>query len=144
MMTCVSDCKIEFSVEFPNEDDRRRKRKEVTEGTSPTYTLDVKDGDDDTRHEANMAKFIVKKPLHRKDDIIEDNIKKMSLWNRISVKERRDKSQIFKQRRNNALRKKEQLHMEKVRQNIYYMNRWDIVREKRKDIEQQERKYKSE
>lgn len=37
------------------------------------------------------------------------------------------------------MKRKEQLHKEKIKHNLYYMNRWNIVREKRKDIEQQQR-----
>lgn len=31
------------------------------------------------------------------------------------------------------------MYLTKIRQNIYYMNRWNIVREKRKDVEQMQK-----
>ena len=31
--------------------------------------------------------------------------------------------------------------MKKIKQKIYYMNRWDIVREKRNDIEKMQKEY---
>jgi hypothetical protein len=49
----------------------------------------------------------------------------------------------MRQRRTDAIKRKEKLFMEKIRQNIYYMNRWDIVREKRKDIEYTEKQHRS-
>lgn len=88
-----------------------------------------------------MAKFVIKKNTAPKNDIVEENIRKMSLWNRISAKERKAKSELFRKRRKLATKKKEQLFMEKIKHNIYYMNRWNIVREKRKDIEEMQRLY---
>lgn len=105
--------------------------------------VENKEDNYEARREANLAKFIVKKPLVPQSDIIEDNIRKVSLWNRISAKERKEKSEVMRQRRTNAIKRKEKLFMEKIRQNIYYMNRWDIVREKRKDIEHMEKMHKS-
>ena len=90
-------------------------------------------------YEAKLAKCVIKRPTRPRQDKVEDNIKNMSFWNRICDQERKSKSQVFKRRRENALKKKEQLFMDKIRLNIYYMNRWDIVREKRKDIEKAQR-----
>jgi len=42
---------------------------------------------------------------------------------------------LFQQRRENAVKRREKIFMDKIKQSIYYMNRWNIVREKRKDIE---------
>lgn len=132
MFTSVSECKIELIIDFPNEDDRRRRKKDEKEET------------DEQKYETKLAKFIIKRKSVPQNNIVEDNIRKMSLWNRIATKERREKSQKFNHRRQLALKRREQMFMEKIKQNIYYMNRWDIVREKRKDLEeaqrQQERK----
>ena len=89
MFTWITECKIELLIDFPNEEDRRRRRKEQTEGKpKDSQYLDNKDDDYEARREANLAKFIVKKPSAPQNDIIEDNIRKVSLWNRISAKER--------------------------------------------------------
>lgn len=127
MFTSVAECTIELTIDFPNEDDKRRRRKEENQET------------DEQKYEAKLAKFIIRRPSVPKNDIVEENIRKMSLWNRISEKERQEKSQVFRDRREIAIKRKERMFMEKIRQNIYYMNRWDIVREKRKDIEQMQR-----
>jgi hypothetical protein len=38
-----------------------------------------------------------------------------------------------------AIQKREKIYFDKMRKNIFYMNRWNIVREKRKDIEEMEK-----
>lgn len=84
------------------------------------------------------------RPQPLNNNFIEDNIKKISIWGRINEKEKEERGHLFQQRRENAIKRRERLFMDKIKQNIYYMNRWDIVREKRKDIEflekQEERK----
>lgn len=49
---------------------------------------------------------------------------------------RHEKTKVFEERRNLAMKRKEKMFLDKIKQNIYYMNRWNIVREKRKDIEE--------
>jgi hypothetical protein len=84
------------------------------------------------------------RPQPLNNNFIEDNIKKISIWGRINEKEKEERGHLFQQRRENAIKRRERLFMDKIKQNIYYMNRWNIVREKRKDIEllekQEERK----
>lgn len=132
MFTSINGCKIELTIDFPNEDDKKRRRRDNKEET------------DEKKYEAKLAKFVIKRPPPARDNIVEDNIKKVAIWNRIIEQDRQERSEIFHQRHQKALKKKEKLFMQKIRHNIYYMNRWDIVREKRKDIEelqrQQERK----
>jgi hypothetical protein len=53
--------------------------------------IENKEDNYEARREANLAKFIIKKPLAPQNYIIEDNIRKVSLWNRISAKERKEK-----------------------------------------------------
>lgn len=84
------------------------------------------------------------RPQPLNNNFIEDNIKKISIWGRINEKEKEERGHMFQQRRENAIKRRERLFMDKIKQSIYYMNRWNIVREKRKDIEllekQEERK----
>jgi len=89
--------------------------------------------------EAKLAKFVIKKQSPPRENFIEENIKKITLWNKINEKDREYRTILFKQRRERAIKIKEKMFIEKIRQNIYYMNRWNIVREKRKDIELMEK-----
>jgi hypothetical protein len=129
MFTSMTGCKISLTIEFPNEDGGRHRKKETEEDPKT----------DKEKYEAKLAKRVVQKVIKPRQDKIEDNIKKISMINRNVAQERKTKSQVFKRRRDDALKKRDQLFMEKIRINVYYMNRWDIVREKQKDIEKAER-----
>mgnify|MGYP006278834245 CR=1 FL=1 len=63
------------------------------------------------------------------------------MWNKINQKEKKEKSLIFRQRRENAIKRRDQIYKDKIKHNIYYMNRWNIVKEKRKDIEHMQREH---
>jgi hypothetical protein len=120
---------MEVNVDFPSEEAKRQRRKVGHED------VDVKDTD------AKLARFYAKKIVPPKDNFIEDNIKKISLWHRHADQDRGFRQTLFKQRRDQAIKRREQMYMDKIRQNIFYMNRWNIVREKRKDIEALERQH---
>lgn len=78
MLMSMSACKIHFLVDFPNEEDKRRRRRENKEIV-------------EEKIEAKFSKFFKISQKKPKDNFIEDNIRKITYWNRINEESRYEK-----------------------------------------------------
>lgn len=130
MFTSVNGSNIELTIDFPNEDNNRRIRKDDV--TEETVVVD---------YETKLAKCRMQRPSRPRQDIVEENIRKITFWNKINAYERKMKSMKLRRRRETAMKRKDKLFKDKLKNKIYYMNRWDIVREKRKDIDKMQKDY---
>jgi len=100
MFTSITGCKVEICGEFPNEEEKRRRKKDTKE------TVEEK-------IEAKFAKFVLKKQQQPDSNFIDQNIKKITYWNRINEQSRQEKSRLFEERRKNAVKRKEQMFLGK-------------------------------
>ena len=100
MFMSIAGCKIEIVTDFPNEEDKRRRRKDpAVEGI-------------ETKIDSKFSKLMLKtKNAVPKDNIIQENIRKITYWNRINEQNRENKSKLFEQRRQEAVKKKEQMQI---------------------------------
>jgi hypothetical protein len=67
MFTSITGCKISLTIEFPNEDYGRHRKKETEEDPKT----------DKEKYEAKLANFTVQKVIRLRQDKIEDNIRKI-------------------------------------------------------------------
>lgn len=80
------------------------------------------------------------KPIVFTNNFVEENIKKVSLWKCANERSREKNSLLFRERREKAIEKRKKLFFNRIRNSMFYMKRWDIVREKRKDMQMLEKK----
>lgn len=96
----IAGCKIEIVTDFPNEEDKRRKRKDPTMEAI------------ETKIDSKFSKLMLKtKNNIPKDNIIQENIRKITYWNRINEQNKEEKSRLFEHRRQEAMKKKEQMQI---------------------------------
>lgn len=76
-------------------------------------------------------------------EIIDENIKQMWKWTSATKAEKtRSLNEMNERRQTLCLEKKKRLEVEKIKKSIFFMNRWDIIREKRQQNEDKASQFK--
>ena len=127
-------CSVNIKVDFMDEKPKPRKR---------TYTnaVDKDDLEDAEFEDPNspikdtvILKDVVDEPPQT--DKIDKYVQQMTIWKRLSEKDKRERASLYKERRKKALSKKRELTFESIKQNIFYLNRWEYINKKKDELKQ--------